>query len=334
MFTPIVLTNYDRPDRTAISTKEIEYHLQYGRYSVGAGFNSKHSDWQMMCFIIRQFWLGNQWIMQEDLEAFLRDESKQSTNRIKTIKNYIKPIVEQYRGNATILDITPNAECTSTKAINRREEKLQEMLFYTKVAQQANPQFKQALKSKLPIGDTEEETEAMFNNLFVDGFTNAMNEYLRYVGKENKFKQKQPELALDIAMTGMAVKKYFVHNGDFRFKRITPERFFWDRNAIEYDLTDAEFMGEYDYMLPTEIFERWNSLTDGEMKAIEDAARLLLPNTSNFSNSNSVFGNGNGRVPVFTCYWKDYEKYEYGYVLDEYGYPYLTQINQKPDESD
>ena len=52
----------------------------------------------------------------------IRDTSGQARNRIKVIKNYIKPVIEQYRGNALIMDITIKAEATSYKAINRREE--------------------------------------------------------------------------------------------------------------------------------------------------------------------------------------------------------------------
>jgi hypothetical protein len=42
---------------------------------------------------------------------------------------------------------------------------------------------------------------------------------------------------------------------------------------------------------------------------------------------NGIYTQPSGKIPVYEVYWKDCEKRDYGYVLDEYGYPYYTMVN-------
>jgi hypothetical protein len=42
---------------------------------------------------------------------------------------------------------------------------------------------------------------------------------------------------------------------------------------------------------------------------------------------NGIYTIPGGKVPTYEVYWKDVEKKEYGWVMDEYGYPYYTMIN-------
>ena len=45
--------------------------------------------------------MNNQWFLKEDVEAFFMDESGQDRNRIRTTRNFVQPMIEQYRGTAS-----------------------------------------------------------------------------------------------------------------------------------------------------------------------------------------------------------------------------------------
>ena len=119
-----LLTDASRPDRFNNTDRDEQYHIDFGRYAMYNGFSSEHSNFINTYEENMRFYKGDQWFYDEDLEAFFLDDSAQSRNRIKVIKNFIRPVVEQYRGNASIMDIYARAESLSYKAINRHEEKL------------------------------------------------------------------------------------------------------------------------------------------------------------------------------------------------------------------
>jgi len=310
-----------RPDRDRYG-KGKEYHKQYARYCVQNAFtDQRHNTWIAWCNVNRNFWVGNQWIVQEDLEAFFKDSSGQNRNRIKVVKNFIWSIIEQYRGNAEAMDLTIRAKSRSIKAINRREERLAEVTFYDQLARDLEggaEEISGFIKDNFNIGRTQQDTIQTASNLYVDEYVESINALCDGIGYENQFKSKQAELGFDLALTGLPVIKYCVDKGEMYWKRIVPEYFFWDRSASEYDLTDSEYMGDYTYYTPQGIFERWQKLSEEDRKCIKDRASYQGEQWDK-----------KDRIPVYTVYWKDYEKYEYGYVMDEDQYPYLARINYK-----
>jgi hypothetical protein len=316
------ILNVTRPDKLNASKynggkDSVEYHVDFGRYGLYSAICDEHKSWLNNCYYNRNFWKGNQWIMEEDLEAFMKDDTNQSRNRIKVTQNYIRTIVDTYIGMADQMDITFQTRSLSYKAINRREKALEDMLTWTKIASGSSPELKDHLMRNKPIGEDEDETKEIFENIWVDEYEQAVSNLQMYVAEKNQFRKKQGELAVDLCITGLCCMKYDVHNVELVFSRVRPERFFWDRGAEEYDLSDAEFMGEYDLMLPSSIFELAQGLTDDDRKAINSFC-------VNYSTN---------RVPVYTVYFKDFEVYEYGYVMDEFGYPYLTRVNFKDEDS-
>lgn len=312
-----MLTECDRPNRLDVSKytggkNSKEYHVDNGRYCLWSGNNTYNSSFTYNSQINRAFWSGNQWILEEDLEAFLKDESGQARGRIKMIRNFIRSNVSIFVGNSERIDISCTAKSLSYSAINRREQALADLLTWTDIANGSDPAFADYVRSKKPIGRTKEETEEIFENIWTDKFEHTINNLLTYVAEENRFNQRKSEVGLDLCLTGMGIMKYLVHNIDMVFKRVVPERFIFDRSAQEYDLTDAEFMGEFDMLLPSEIFEEAQYITTEERKAIEDSSSKLISN----------------RIQVFRMYWKDFERYTYGYVYDEFGYQCLVRINE------
>jgi hypothetical protein len=87
-------------------------------------------------------------------------------------------------------------------------------------------------------------------------------------------------------------------------------------------------------MTPSEIYERNPNLTQVEREAIDNYSKMYRKMPVNYGQTTGAntgraenqFDTG-GKVPVLNVYWRDTDKYEYGYVMDEFGYPYLTKIN-------
>lgn len=310
----------NRPNRL-LDKKDMQYHARWGRYAAYDANNYLHEKFVTNTKLNKRFYKGDQWILNEDLETFFKDESGQDRNRLKIVHNIIRPMVEQYRGNAIRMKINFRAKSVSPKSINRREAKLSEMLFYTALANTL-PMFADKLKEKLPIGKDESETKDIFRNLYVDHYVEDINALLEYVSNENKFEEKQVRIAEEIAFSGIGVVQQYEHNGHQYFELVRSEDYFFDRSCIEYDHSDAEYWGRQHYMNATDIYENYPDLTPDEKEAIEKYASSYQRAT----NVENRFAFG-GKVPVIKVFWRDTCRYEYGYVKDEYGYPYLTKIN-------
>lgn len=329
----LFLISYGQNRPTVLEkNKDEEYHVKWGRYCVGQANNTYQSEYVEKIRLNKRFYKGHQWTLNEDLEAFFKDDTGQSRNRIKIIKNQIRPMIEQYRGNAIRMTINARVKSVSQMAINRREERLQEMMFYTGVANDPDNPYAEHIKKKFPIGNTPGETEEIFDNLYVDNFVQDMNWLLEFVSQRNKFEQKQLRIAEELALGGIAVVKSFEHGGHQQFQVCESENFFFDRSGMEYDLTDAGFMGEVWYGDSPDIFERHPNISQTSREAIENYAkqwRKIGINGAATTRGNSQPNKYNvgGKMPVFRTYWKDSEEIEYGYVKDQFGYDYLTKIN-------
>jgi len=336
----LVLSTPNKPnrmDKKAYPDKanNEQYHLDYGKWTVGQAFNSQHNDWLQSIAINKRFYKGDQWIEDEDLEAFLKDTTGQTRNRIQIVHNLIRPIIEQYRGNAIRLSVNAAAKSVSQRSINRREQSLAKQLFKTDVANQFPGLGAVVRQFDRSIGENEEETTQIHNNLYVDSFVDAMNSLMRYVADLNEFQNMQTMFAQNLGLTGLIVSEAFQHGGHQRFETRKSNQFFFDRDAEKQDLTDANFMGTVTPMDASMIFERWEEISHESRKAVENYLSVMSNGDTNFNTEpgNSLHGgvdhrtNSGGRIPVYKTYWKDFDRYDYGWVLDEYGYPYLVRIN-------
>ena len=322
-----VNTNQVRPNRLE-STKDEIYHVDMARWALGGTQNPLHVSFIQKSIINWEFYKGNQWIFDEDLESFFLDESGDVRNRIKMARNLIRPMVEQYVGNAVRLDYDAGVKATSDIIKNRREKELNRMLFMTKAAK-AIPEFKEAISEKIPIGDTEMQTEERFETLFVDSYEEVMEWLLQYIEEDVDIQDIKVRCTKDLAITGMGIYKGYEQNQRYLGERKDPMFFFFDRTALKPDLTDAEFMGEwYNADVPT-LFERFQNLSNIERKAIE-AYSVKESSDMNRVMHNYYYANGGGnKIPVYEVYWKDFEEEEYGYIKDDYGYPFFTRINHE-----
>ena len=322
------LETANKPNRVEVKNKNTneDYHAQYAKYAIGDAYNHLHTDFIRRTQLNKKFYKGDQWVYDEDVEAFLKDDTGQDTNRIKVVHNIIRPMVEQYRGNAIRMVINARVKSISKRAVTRREKALNKQLFMTEVAIEAAPVLGDAVRQRTGVGRTKEETKAIFQNRYVDEYVKSLNRLLQYSAELNEFSRKQIRVAFSLAMSGLTVLEGFEHGGHLRTELVESEEFIFDRSARDPDLSDAAYQGKVPMMLPTQVFERWQDIKQEDREAIEEYV------TSMQKTGYEHYGEGTNllsstRIPVYHVYWRDIETFTYGYVMDDYGYAYLTRIN-------
>lgn len=315
----------NRVDETNKNNNE-DYHAQYARWAVGDAYNHLHTDFIRRTQLNKKFYKGDQWIYDEDVEAFLKDDTGQDANRIKVVHNIIRPMVEHYRGNAIRMVINARVKAISKKAVTRREKALEKQLFMTEVAQEAAPILGDAVRETTGVGRTKGETQTIFQNRYVDEYVKSMNRLLQYSAELNEFAREQIRVAFSLAMSGLTVLEGFEHGGHLRSELVESEEFIFDRSARKPDLSDAAYQGKVPMMLPTQIFERWQDIKHVDRQAIEEyVVSMQKTGYEHYGETTNLLSAT--RVPVYHVYWRDIDTFTYAYVMDDYGYPYLTKIN-------
>lgn len=314
-----------RPNRLKDEKNE-EYHRKYAQWILGSLNSSTHQSFITKSAINWAFYKGNQWIFQEDLNAFLMDESGDERNRIKFVENLIRPMVEQYVGNAIRISFDMQAVSISEFAVNRREIELARLKILAQTAAQSDV-FGEAMREMFPIGETEAETEEIFENIYNDDFEDAINHLIEYVMEFNDFEDKKVILAKHLALDGIGILYGSEYNGEYLWEVQDPRYFIFDRSAQRPDLKDSEYMGRYHHMIPSNIYEKFQNINSEAREAIEDFTKDADKHAAN------VWKHGmflpSGRVPVYELYWRDIGQKEFGYVIDEYGYEFFTEINSE-----
>ncbi len=318
--------NRIRPNKLQ-SKKDKKYHSDYAKFCLSTMDNFIYRRYINRCLVNWSFFKGGdgQWIFDEDVESFFLDESGDVRNRLKWTKNVIKPMVQQYVGNAIRMDYSAKASCISDFVINKREEELARLKRAEIIAKEF-PEFEEQLKADNPIGDTPLETEEIFQNMFVGNYEESINNLLKFIAEDVDLESIKVQLSRNLALCGMGIYKGFEENDVYRAESINPLFFGWDMSAQKPDLSDAEYMFEWYYMDSPSIFERYQSLSKKEREAIENYSNVNS-NNSMHKFVNNVYTIPGSKIPVYEVYWKDVEKREYGWVEDEYGYPYYTMIN-------
>jgi hypothetical protein len=315
-----------RPNRLT-QKKDKSYHRDFAKFCLGSMSNALYRRYINKCLINWSFFKGQdgQWIFEEDIEAFFLDESGDVRNRLKWTKNVIKPMVQQYVGNAIRLAYSAEANCISDFVINKREQEKKKLVGLTSFVK-AFPFFKDIMQEREPIEDDEFETEELFMNTFVDDYEKPINNLLKFISHDVNIDEIKVQVARNLAICGLGIYKGYEANDIYMAEAINPLFFLWDMSARRPDLTDAEYMGEWYYMDAPSIFERFQDLTMEERYAIENYGKMN-PQSAIHKVVNGIYTQSAGKIPVYEVYWKDVDKKEYGWVLDEYGYPYYTMIN-------
>jgi len=314
-----------RPNKLQ-AKKDKSYHSQYAKFCLSSMSNDVYRRYISKCLMNWSFFKGQdgQWIFDEDVESFFLDESGDVRNRLKWTKNVIKPMVQQYVGNAIRLSYDAKANCISDFVINKREEELKKLKGLQGMAE-AFPFYKDIIKGAAPIMDTEQETEELFQNTFVVEHEKDINNLIEYIATEINIDELKVQITRNLALCGLGIYKGYEHNDNYVAESINPLFYLWDMSARKPDLSDAEHMGEWYYMDSPSIFERFQNLSKDEMDAIENYGKDGSKGVHKIMNG--IYTQAGGKVPVYEVYWKDVERRDYGWVKDEHGYPYYTMIN-------
>jgi hypothetical protein len=314
-----------RPNRLE-RVKDETYHADFGKFCCATMGNYLYRRYISKCLINWSFFKGGdgQWIFEEDTEAFFLDESGDVRNRVKWTKNVLKPMVQQYVGNAIRLSYDAKASCISDFVINKREAELRKILTLHRLSQ-TDDTIGKLIRENNPIGDTELETEEIFINSFTETHEKDINNLIEYISQDVDINEIKVQLARNLALTGLGIYKGYEAGGLYKAEAVNPMFFFWDMSARKPDLSDSEYQGEWYYMDAPTIMERYPNINDAQRRAIEGYNRTNNMGVHRFING--IFTQAGGKIPVYEIYWKDVEKREYGYVKDEFGYPFYTMIN-------
>lgn len=318
-----------RPDRLT-SDKNEAYHLRFGKWAVSMGlYTALQSDYIRRISRNEDFYRNLQWKNQEDIDTFLKDQSGQDRNRIMFTMNMIRPLVERYRGASLRMDINFMAHNDSPFSVRRKELDLRQKLFYTDQAIQ-NPYFAEGLKKRLFIGENAEETIRIHSNTYVDELTKSVNTLMRRVAQYNEFDEMlKLFVAEQLAFSGLGVTHNMEYAGKQVFIPVLTRDFFWDKNSRKHNLQDSEYMGFVEYLNAPQILE-------SSVMELDESARKSIESYDKRAPINFYNGWDNVRTgqPVVNAYWRDTQSMWFGYVLDEFGIPMFTAINEKEPGSD
>ena len=325
MLTVPIISEPNHPDRLS-QTKDADYHVKYARWAVGNTIsNSLHQSFILNSSVYWRFYAGDQWLLDDDLEGFLSDESGQARNRLKFVENLIKPMVKQLQGNAVRLDYNAKAINISPLSFTRREKELDKLLFITRQAK-AMPFMQKSLQSNFGVGETEDETKQLFSNSYLDKYTKAVNNLLRWSRDKWNFEDALIQIAKHKTITGLGIHKGYEQNGEQVWEVTDPLFFGFDHAAKREDLKDSAYMWEMFFANAPELFERFQDISAYDRAAIE---KYSIQDFQNMGYLGLLFSFNRNRCPAFEVYWKDIEREEYGYVIDNYGYEYLAKINHQ-----
>lgn len=324
--------NTTRPNRLE-DTKDETYHINYGRWTLGGLQHPEHQKWITKCLVNWSFYKGGdgQWIFEEDLENFFLDESGDIRNRLKITKNLIKPMVQQYVGNAVRLSYRARAKSVSEFVINKREQELGRINFLHDMMDD-DPDLSEFIQEEFGVSDKREESIGVFENVFVDEFEIGINNLLKWTEEDIDIEEIKIQLAKYLALNGVGVYMGYEQNGFYVGEAIDPMFWWFDRSARKSDLSDAEYMGRWFYSDVPTLFEKYQKLTKNERIAIEQFSH----NNSNDMHRiiDSVYQVNGSRIPVYETYWKDTEEVWYGWVMDEFDYPMFTKVGKGTDYTD
>jgi len=147
-----------------------------------------------------------------------------------------------------------------------------------------------------------------------------MNRLLRYSKNINKLDEYRTNLALDVALSGMCIMKPYPYAAEWLFKRVSPNRFGWDRSAIDPCLADSEYFWEEELLPLSTLLEHWQNLSPDIRKTLEKFITT--------GNGQTAIDAANaGKIPVFHAVWRDILVDIFGYVTDEFGQRILARIN-------
>lgn len=323
-------------NRFDISNKEtVDYHRNQAHSIYVQAYTPARQRNQIRSMVNRSFFAGRQWIFEDDIELFLKDESDNIRNRVRFSHNMMKPVVRQFVGNAIRTSFDYSVMAVSQQAQTRMENKLNELMGITEM-QKALPNFAEAIRNKYPVGKTKEETRRNFAISYKDEYAIGLNYLIASIQDSNKFEMLKIQTAENLALDGIGILYEEEYNGEQVFSSIKSKDFIFDMSAILPDLSDAMYKGHMCLMSTPALAEAYN--VDRErMIVIENRVRNnnLQSMTQRQQYDGYVglytFGEQVNKVPVVKLYWDDISRKRYACFLDPYGYECIHEVESDKD---
>lgn len=319
-----------RPNRmVSAGQKGEDYHRDMARWLIGNINYQAINLFRAQGELNSNFFGGRQWTIKSDVDTFLMDGSEDTRNRLAVSINVIRPIMEKYRGTAGQMAFNAKAAATTSRSITRRQKKLAEVLSMQQFASTAKD-IRAALKEVYPIGDTPDQSAAMFENWYQDALLKALNNLMQVVARNpyGSMSKGAEHDAFSLACYGACASIPVTSGSHKVWERVDMDTFLYDTTALEYDLSDAEFMGDAPLLSPSIIYERYQPTSD-KVKIVE---AVTTDNMDIYGGSRPQ-QTRSPRMTVFRMQWRDFAYYEMGWVLGQDGLPEQARINYLPSGS-
>lgn len=316
-----------RPDRMVPSSQKGEdYHRDMARWLIGNINYQAINLFRAQGELNSNFFGGDQWVIKSDNDTFLMDGSEDARNRLAVSINIIRPIMEKYRGTAGQMAFNARARAVTSRAITRKQQKLAETLTMQQFAGMAK-NIRTALKETMPIGDTPDETLSLFENTYSDALVTALNHLMDVIAKNpyGSLSKSAEHDAFSLACYGACAAIPVTSGSHKVWERVDMDTFLWDTTALEYDLSDAEFMGDAPLLSPSIIYERYQP-DSNKVKIVE---AVTTDNMDIYGGSRPM-QTRSPRMTVFRMQWRDFSYCEMGWVKDVDGLPIQAKINYVP----
>lgn len=321
---PFSIVTEERPDRFT-SDKDAAYHIKFARYTGGTITNALLTEYYWRIWLNWQFYKGLQWIYSDDTTVFFQDADGQARGRIRAVINIIRPFVLKMIDEANKMSLDFKAKSVGDRVINRREQELARLKGARAIAD-LFPNLEKTIKKKRPVGNTMDETEEIFRNVWVDEFEQTVNNMVKYVKEKNRLDTViRNFIEKELAVTGMAVVNQIARGNELILRPISTENFFWDAGALFPDFSDAEFMGDTEFAMPTDLYEMYD-LSKKEKERIEKSTQYLPTTAPIYMPMPYAYAYQPGRICKINTQWRDAEKQDYGFVIDQYGQEFLTRV--------
>lgn len=319
-FTPIVATLVAPPRTIADHLKDEAYHLAHGTENASKVDATKINWYRNNYEVNRRMYAGDQWFRPNE-QTFLKDENNGELNRIQIVANMVRPVVEQYRGNAERLVISASVTSRTKRSKTRKELTMQRTILMGRIAR-TGPAMAEAIgRQGIPVGADDQQSRALADSMYQDRFISAATDLLTAVATLNDFEQQRREEAMHLALSGACFSETYIHGHHQRFRVTHPDEVVFDTDCKNIDFSDAKQWTVQKYTPFTIICER-HSISEENKEALEKALKSQV----------STDGMGNGSLVgagclVTTTYWRDLTRAEKAYVKDENGQPKLVRIN-------
>jgi hypothetical protein len=316
-----------RPSRaTSESEKDAAYDAACARYYLGRQNDTRQwIDWfQGNYDTNKAYAIDALWGEDADVRMFLGDGGSQ-TSRIPFKQPIISPMLTRMVGGVDNIAINAQAEPTTQQFAQIRRETFMAKRAAFRMAASQSSELASALA---PMGissetdDMAESSEPPFQDMVIKG-ENTMMQVLAERYGINASKRKMAE---NMALSGLLATHYFVNGSNVERELCDPSEVGWDSSALRPDFVDSEAVWHAPLTSISALVEQHPDKSK-ELFGLEKYANMAIANNTSING-----GWPQSRPRVFTVYFKDARKVEFGFVeVDgEVEYTALMDVDGTP----